>query len=128
MQLFQQFIVESRTHSSCIYERSIHPISELERAKMRATSLGFGETDDDKVPSALRFDLEPVSRSPASIPRRGFLGDDSLETHRRDLLEKRFAFGLDVIEVPQCAKLRHNLRQKLLATYERQGTQIEVFK
>ncbi len=128
VQLLQQFLVESSPDPPRVHERSIHQIRELESAQMRATALGLGEADDDEVARALRLDLEPIARPPAPVPRSGFLGDDSLEPHRRNLLEERFAFGLDVIEIAQSPELGHDLGQQLLSARERERTQIEILE
>ena len=101
LELVQQRVVESRADAAGVDERPVHHVGELQRAEVRATALRRGESDDDEVAGLLRLDLEPVVAAAAAIRRVGLLGDDSLEAERVHLLEKRFAFALDVVERAQ---------------------------
>jgi hypothetical protein len=61
-----------------------------------------------------------------AIGRVSFLGDDPLEPDLADLLEKRLALAVDVLEHTHGAELGHRLREQLLPRRQWERTEIEI--
>jgi len=125
-QLVEQRVVEPRADAPSVDELTADHVGELQRAQVTPTALRRREADDDEVARRIGLDLEPLASAPALVRCVRALGDDPLETHGDDLLEKRLADRLDVIEGMQCPEFRKTFHQKRLPSRQRQWTQIEV--
>src|SRR5215216_3097071 len=62
-ELLQALLVETRSNSSGIDERSVDEIRELKCAEVGAASFGLSESRNHEVAGFFGFDLEPVLRA-----------------------------------------------------------------
>src|SRR5438876_7875300 len=69
-----------------------------------------------------------MCRTSLAVRGVGFFCDDALESHRGHLLEKCFAFALDVIERAEWSELGNDVDQELFALGEGKRSQIEVLE
>ena len=128
LQVLQQPIIEPRPRPARIHKRTIDVIGELQCADANTTSLWRSESDDHEIIGLLALDLEPLTRTTFSIRLISFLRDDSFESERVDLLEKCFAFALDVVERAHWPEFRNYFGEKFLPLEKRKAAQIEILE
>src|SRR6266566_5818574 len=115
---------EPGSRAPAVDESAVLVRADMERAEATARSLRLREADHDKVVDAVGANLQPIAGSAAAIRAVRLLGHDAFESQLHDLLVQRLAVFLEMLRIPERARLRQHLLENLLALDEREFAQI----
>ena len=120
----ERLLVEAGADLGHVDEAPALVEADVERAEVRARSLGIGVAADDELLASLALDLDPLARAATDVGRGGALGDDALEPRLRRGVVEGAALARDVVAVAHHAEGGHEQAQALLAVDERQAAQV----